>query len=299
MSTRWRRAPKCLTLWRAWHRPSISFSLSFSAYPTNGGYTHGVAISRPSPTQRRSQRYIRPSRISPAGSIRSSTYFEQRKGKPTGPAALYVCGRQDDTWFPGTSKTANCTWGGRTVDMSPEPPVDCVQKWVDGVAQFIFPALMALSFMHCERHPRSRCAIGKTVPPAPQTHHGRPLVSYGELRIDPIRKVLEQQRKGVGSSLRKHFTYAGGTSKPSPRCTALGTRYRNVLVGTAGAGGSKRSLALKDYRVEAPRSAEATAMQTKPRQMQSGKHRALKTQTDAGRGLAAHSRTQNYLAGHP
>jgi hypothetical protein len=41
-------------------------------------------------------------------------------------------------------------WGGWAVDMSVEPPKEVREGIADRAAQMIFPATMALSFMHCK-----------------------------------------------------------------------------------------------------------------------------------------------------
>ena len=79
------------------------------------------------------------------------------------------------------------------------------------------------------------------------------------------------------------------------RCTALGTRDRNVLVVTPGAGGSKCRGGFKGLSRRSAKQDRPNLQRCKRRgtMLEGGKD----TPDYSGRGLAAHSRTQNYLAG--
>src|SRR5262249_5617236 len=128
--------------------------------------------------------------------------------------------------------------------------------------------------------------------------HGRPLVSYRELRIDPIRKVLEQQRAGVGGSLRKALHLCRGHFKTfTADAPLMGHAAGTYFWGPHIRGAQSEGVVQKDYRVlvpsklgrsyndanECPPDAEREALPSKG-------------PDSSGRGLAAHSRTQNYLA---
>jgi hypothetical protein len=225
------------------------------------------------------------------------TYLEKRKGEPCGPAALHLCGlAEDGTWFRHSNGRLYLDY--RMANMSAEPPEDANQEWNARVAQLLFPALMALSFMHCKNVTLESVVPSEKLSRSYRKRHGRPLVSYGELRIDPIRKVLEQQRKGVGGSLRKALHLCRGHFKTftadSPLLGhATGTYWWAPQVrGAASAG-----VTLKDYRVEAPSKIGRTysdANEELPNPEQEAPR--TKDPDSAGRGLAAHSRTQNYLA---
>ena len=117
------------------------------------------------------------------------TYLEKRKGEPCGPAASHLCGlAEDGTWFRHSN--GKLYWEGGMVNMSAEPPEDANREWVRYIAQTLFPALMALSFMHCKNVTLESVVPSEKLSRNYSKRHGRPHVSYGELRIDPIRKVL-------------------------------------------------------------------------------------------------------------
>ena len=184
------------------------------------------------------------------------------------------------------------------MDMSPEPDEELF-PWVDGVAQFNFPALMALSFMHCKNVTLEAVVPSEKLSRRHLKRHGHPLVSYGELRIDPIREVLEQQRKGVGGSLRKALHLCRGHFKTfTPDAPLLGRATGTYWWASQVRGAASAGVTLKDYRVEAPSKIGRTysdANEDSPNADQEAPR--TKDPDSAGRGLAAHSRTQNYLAG--
>ena len=226
------------------------------------------------------------------------TYLEKRKGEPCGPANRHLCGlAEDGTWFRHSN--GKLYWYSQLgFSVSDEPPEEAKQALTERVAQLLFPALMALSFMHCKNVSVKNVVPSEKLSRSYSKRHGRPLLSYGELRIDPIRKVLEQQRKDVGGSLRKALHLCRGhfktfTADAPLMGHATGTYWwAPQMRGTASAG-----LALKDYRVEAPSKigrAYSDAKEDPPKAQQEAP--PSKDPDSAGRGLAAHNRTQNYLA---
>jgi len=228
--------------------------------------------------------------------LEMETYLEKHKGEPFGPVARHFCGlAEDGSWFRHSD--GRVYWGGGLVSMSAEPPEDVNQDWGDDIAQLLFPALMAISFMHCKN-----VSLDAITPPEKLSRrhlkrYGRPLVSYGELRIDPIRRLLEQQRKGVGGSLRKALHLCRGHFKTfAADAPLLGHVTGTYWWGPHMRGAQSAGVAFRDYRVDAPtkigrayRDAEdpPNASQEDPRS---------KDPDSAGRGLAAHNRAQNYLA---
>ena len=225
------------------------------------------------------------------------TYLEKRKGEPYGPAAFHTCGlAQDGTWFRHSD--GELYWGGTIVDMTREPPKEVRQEWGDNVAQLLFPALMALSFMHCKNVTFEAVEPSEKLSRGYRKRHGRPLVSYGELRIDPIRKVLEQQRQGVGGSLRKALHLCRGHFKTfSEDAPLLGHATGTYWWAPQMRGAASEGVALKDYRVEAP-SKIGRGYSAANESSANSEHEAPRSKDpdSAGRGLAAHGRTQNYLA---
>jgi len=225
------------------------------------------------------------------------TYLEKRKGEPCGPANLHLCGLADDgTWFRHSD--GKLYWEGGFPSMTGEPPKEARQEWNAINAQLIFPALMALSFMHCKNVTLETVAPSEKLSRSYRKRHGRPLVSYGQLRIDPIRKVLEQQRKGVGGSLRKalhlcraHFKTF--TADAPLLGHATGTYWWSPQIRGARSAG----VVLKDYRVEAPSKLGRSYCDANEDPPDAEREAPPSKNSDSmGRGLAAHNRSQNYLA---
>jgi hypothetical protein len=233
--------------------------------------------------------------------LKIDVYMEVHKGKPFGPAAQFLCGlAEDGTWIEvGREKSF---WVGGMVEMSHEPLKGKASKedleMEDRVAQLLFPALMAISFMHCKNVTLESVMPSEKLSRSYCKRHGRPLVSYGELRIDPIRKLLEQQRRGVGGSLRKALHLCRGHFKTfTADAPLMGHAAGTYFWAPQVRGAKSEGVVIKDYRVEAPSKvgrAYSDANENPPNAEQEAPR--SKDPDSVGRGLAAHNRTQNYLA---
>jgi hypothetical protein len=229
--------------------------------------------------------------------LQINTYLEKRKGKPFGPVATHLCGlAEDGTWF----RHANgmIYWGGGLVRMSADPSSEVNQQWGNDIVQLLFPALMTITFMHCKN-----ATLNAIVPPEKlsRSHfkrHGRPLVRYAELTIDPLRRLLEKQRQGVGGSLGKALHLCRGHFKTfSPDAPLLGRATGTYWWAPQIRGSQSKGITLKDYRVLAPSKigrAYNDANENPPDAEREAPR--FKDPDSTGRGLAAHNRTQNYLA---
>ena len=101
---------------------------------------------------------------------------------------------------------------GNLVKLEPAPPPEVVKESLDQLVDLVFPALMTVSFMHCQN-----VEVSETEPPARlsrkwQRCRGRPLVRYRVLDIAPMREILDRdgevQAKGLRHALhicRGHF----------------------------------------------------------------------------------------------
>ena len=277
--------------------PFDQFFIEFQRVPNQWGLyawgCHFKAVSDPAEIAK-----IHPSDNGyPRWVYKIETYLEQRKGEPTGPAAFHICGlAEDGTWFRHSD--GQLYWGGWMVDMSHEPPKEVRKQWADGVAQFIFPALMAISFMHCKNVNLDAVTPPEKLSRRHLKRYGRPFVSYGELRIDPIRKVLEQQREGVGGSLRKALHLCRGHFKTfTADAPLLGRATGTYWWAPQMRGAHIAGVSLRDYRIEAPSKigrAYSDANENPPNADREAP--PIKDPDSAGRGRAAHNRTQNYLA---
>jgi hypothetical protein len=184
--------------------------------------------------------------------LKIDTYLEMQKGKPFGPVAGHVCGlAEDGTWFKHDDGAL--FWGGGPVPMSDELAPQVIQSWGDLCAQLLFPALMAITFMHCKN-----VRLDAVQPPEKlsQRHlkrYGRPLFNYRELTIDPMKKLLEQQRKGVGGNFRKALHLCRGHFKTfTEDAPLMGHATGTYFWAPHIRGAPNEGVVLKDYRVQAP-----------------------------------------------
>ena len=276
--------------------PFDEFFVEFQRIPSSGwnGNAWGIHFSVISDPQEIAE--IHPP-DHPRWVLEAKTYLERRKGKPFGPVATHVVGlAEDGTWF--RQQDGELFSGGGLIRMSADPPEEVNKDWGDNIARLIFPALMTISFMHCKN-----VTLDTITPPEKLSRrhlkvNGRPLVSYSELRIDPIRKVLEAQRLGVGGSLRKALHLCRGHFKTfSADAPLLGRAAGTYWWGPQIRGAQSAGVTVKDYRVQAPSTigrAYSDAREDTP-----DAEREIPRFRDpdgAGRGLAAHNRTQNGLA---
>ena len=182
--------------------------------------------------------------------------------------------------------------------MSSDFPLKVSQEWGDNLVNLLFPALMTISFMHCKN-----VSLNEVVPPEKlsQKHfkrHGRPLVRYTELTIDPLRRLLEKHRQEVGGSLRKALHLCRGHFKTfSPDAPLLGRATGTYWWGPQVRGSQTEGVSLKDYRVQAPSKIGRAYNDANENPPDAEREAPRSKEPDsAGRGLAAHNRTQNYLA---
>jgi hypothetical protein len=280
--------------------PFDQFFIEFQRVPNRFGLyawgAHFTATSNKEEIERFLHRRLLDKEL-PRWVFKILVYMERQKGKPFGPVAAFLCGlAEDGTWFK--VRDGRPYWVGWMVEMSPEVSKEATQSWGDQVAPLLFPALMAISFMHCKNVALKAVVPSEKLSRSYRKRHGRPLVSYGELRIDPIRKVLEQQRQGVGGSLRKALHLCSGHFKTfTADAPLMGHATGTYFWAPRIRGAESAGVSLKDYRVQAPSKisrAYADANETPPDAEREAPR--SKDPDTAGRGLAAHNRTQNYLA---
>jgi hypothetical protein len=229
--------------------------------------------------------------------LQINTYLEKRKGKPFGPVANHVCGlAEDGTWFRhGNGKLY---WGGGLVRMSDDVPLELHEYWAEYINQLVFPALMTISFMHCKNVSLNAIVLPEKLSRSHFKRHGRPLVRYGELTIDPLRRLLETQRRGVGGNLGKALHLCRGHFKTfSPDAPLLGRATETFWWAPQARGSQREGVSLKDYRVQAPSKIGRAYNDANENPPDAEREAPSSREPDsAGRGLAAHNRTQNYLA---
>lgn len=116
------------------------------------------------------------------------------------------------------------------------------------------PFLLALSFMHCKNVVRHEVEQPAPLSKKWQKRHGRPLVRYHVLDIDPMREVLrsEGQSEEVGLKralhiCRGHFATYTADKPLFGRVTGTFWKPQHVR------GNKEAGLVLKDYRVNGPK----------------------------------------------
>lgn len=226
------------------------------------------------------------------------SFLEREKGKPFGPVARHVVGlAEDGTWFRHADGVV--WWGGGPVTMSEPAPPGAVQNWGDFVAQLLFPVLLSISLMHCKNVQLRAVDPPEKLSRRHRKEHGRELVRYHVLEVDSIRRILDKYRKGDREDLRRALHICRGHFKTfTPDAPLLG-RHIGMYWWEPHVRGSKESGAvLKDYRVRAPRALGKAYREADENTSDPEKEAPPSRDPDsAGRGLAAHNRTQNMIAG--
>ncbi len=116
----------------------------------------------------------------------------------------------------------------------------------------LYPALLALSFMHCKNVARVEVQPPPKLSRAHARRHGAPLVKYYTLQIDPMREVLrregDSERVGLKKALhicRGHFAHYD--DKP------LFGKYQGTFWRPSHVRGSgQHGIVVKDYAVKEP-----------------------------------------------
>lgn len=225
------------------------------------------------------------------------TFIEPEKGKPFGPIGSHLAGlAEDGTWFQHAD--GGVYWGGSPVEFTVKPSEEMVQQAGDSVAQLLFPVLLTISFMHCKNVDLRHITPPKKLSRKHRKKRGRDLIKYHVLDIEPIRKIFDKHGAGSKQTLRKALHICRGHFKTF---TADAPLFGN-LTGTYWwpqhvRGSKKDGVVLKDYRVGAPLEfgkAYRDADENPPNSDREAP--PAKNPDSAGRGLAAHNKTQNSIA---
>ena len=162
----------------------------------------------------------------------------------------------------------------------------------------MFPALLAISFMHCKNVTLRDCDPPEKLSLAHQKKHGQRLLRYHVLDIEPLRKLLDRYRSGSRADLRHALHICRGHFKTfTEDAPLLGCHSGTFWWSPQVRGAKDVGVVVKDYRVKAP-----AAFGTVYREVNAAApaHQKQATATDdpdrIGLGLAAHNRTQNTIA---
>jgi hypothetical protein len=223
-------------------------------------------------------------------------FLEREKGKPFGPVSEHWAGlAEDGTWF--RHNDGSVFWAGGYAGFD-KAPYDLQQEAGDYYAQFCFPALLTVSFLHCRNIEIRPVTPSETQSRSYQKKHGRDLVRYHVLDIKPIRRLLERYHRGERSDLRRALHICRGHFKTfAPDAPLLGRAVGTFWWGPQVRGSREEGIVLKDYRVSAPSEIGRAYREVSENIPDIDKTTVARKDPDSsGRGLAAHNRTQNLIA---
>jgi len=223
-------------------------------------------------------------------------FLEREKGKPFGPVTEHYAGlAEDGTWF--RHDDGKVFWAGHLAGLD-KAPYDVQQQAGDYYAQFCFPALLTISFLHCRNIEIRPVAPSDKRSRSYRKKHGKELVRYHVLDIKPIRRLIDSYRRGDRSDLRRALHICRGHFKTfSPDAPLLGRAVGTFWWGPQIRGSREDGIVLKDYRVLATSEIGRAYREADESVPDVDRLTAVRKDPDsAGRGLAAHNRTQNLIA---
>lgn len=141
----------------------------------------------------------------------------------------------------------------RTVACAPTGVRDEAVAALTAGMRMMFPVYLAISFMHCKNVERREEAPPPKLSKKWEKKHGRPLVRYHVLDIDPMRKVLSSEGGVETNGLKKalhicrgHFATYTEDKPLFGRVTGTFWKPQHVR------GSAKNGVVVKDYNVKAP-----------------------------------------------
>lgn len=228
--------------------------------------------------------------------LRLLLFLEREKGKPFGPVSEHFAGlAEDGTWF--RHNDGNVFWAGHLAGLD-KAPEDVQQQTGDYYAQFCFPALLTISFLHCRNIEIQPVTPSERQSRSYRKKHGRELLRYHVLDIKPIRQLLERYHRGERSDLRRALHICRGHFKTfAPDAPLLGKAVGTFWWGPQVRGSREEGIVIKDYRVLAPTEIGRTYREASENIPDIDRKKVVRKDPDSGgRGLAAHNRTQNLIA---
>lgn len=126
--------------------------------------------------------------------LRLLLFLEREKGKPFGPVTEHFIGlAEDGTWF--RHNDGSVFWSGQLAGLD-QAPDGAQEQSAEYFAQFCYPALLTISFLHCRNIEIRPVTPSEKQSRSYEKKHGRGLVRYHVLDIKPIRRLLERYRRG-------------------------------------------------------------------------------------------------------
>lgn len=178
--------------------------------------------------------------------------------KPKGPSQIWMFGSipiADNGQYAASEndRLSGSTFFGLPTGVQHENRAE-VTEWLHTGTRLQLPLFLALSFMHCKNVSQRGVEQGSFERQVWRKKHGRPLVRYHVLDIDPMRKVLNSEGGAQEAGLKKALHICRGhfatyTAEKPLFGNVTGTFWKPQHV----RGNAKRGAVVKDYRVKAPK----------------------------------------------
>ena len=225
--------------------------------------------------------------------------IERDKNAPIGPVInqIFALDRQGQLITKeGEDELASGVWFPK---MDPEdPPAEVVKDTGDEMVNYLLPALMAISFMHCKN-----VAVREVEPPEGQSKRwikkrGEPLATYHVLEIGPMRAALEGEGESGSRGLKHALHVCRGHFKTfDEEAPLFGKTTGTFWWADQVRGRAEEGEVVKDYEVRVPGVEFGRPYEPADEEPELAQSERTGPDPDvAGRGLAAHNRTQNLLA---
>lgn len=121
------------------------------------------------------------------------------------------------------------------------------------LSQNVYPALLAISFMHCKNVTLKKQAIPKGLVKKAQKKHGYTPVRYHVLDIEPMKKVLRYEGNAEKTGLKMALHICRGHFKDYSKGSGLFGKYQGLYWWDSHVRGSiEEGVVVKDYNVNPP-----------------------------------------------
>jgi hypothetical protein len=234
-------------------------------------------------------------------SVKATLVTEHSKGMPIGPVAYWYF-LLDPTGRPvlDPDNPEGVVFAGDIPKLQPvSPPVEVVLEEGGSLLPYFAPALLAVAFANCKgivtERIEAKGRVGK------KTKHKTARASYLVLRIDPMRKVFENEGQASTRGLRHALHICRGHFKTFTADAPLFGRHEGTYFWPAHVRGhSEEGIRVKDYSVVAPESRFGAAYREADENitLATTPHDEVQTgdEDKKGRGVRAHAQIQNAVA---
>lgn len=226
---------------------------------------------------------------------------EFRKGRPVGRVASWTLTLDPTTGelltYIAQDGEEKAPGGGGLVPIK-EMPEGERNQWTQALLHnYLAPALLAVSLLHCRNVDRVEHQPSEKLSKAHQRRSGKPLTRYWTLDIDPMRQVLEADGDLRHSGLRHALHICRGHFKTyTPDAPLFGQHTGTYWWPSYARGDRKLGEIAKEYRIRIEHDGlgrPAVERDEHPELLSAGEGRG---EPDlSGRGLAAHRRLENLV----